>query len=318
MKKKIIYISGAESFEVQDVKDAFEEVRKTLKLGTDTLLFGVPVEEFAACADASDNVVMTDSVANTTEIPKIEETVAENIDVPEVVAQSPKKTTRKKQSVAQEVVVQEPVAQETVAHAQEQVVEDLTDVAVPILSVLSSNVSVAAQEDDVEVAQVLETDKQQKSKEEFVEQDDVSDEILTTGEPDLEPEDVADMVKDDMPADETEKTLEKLLETMTPLREDAQPEIKNEESDMDYLSDESDTTLESLASEFAENQDNLLPPKKSAQRSKIGKLKNILPFKKMKREDPGIMGDLFGWAGIAANDEEFTIPGFFTGVASKN
>ena len=37
----------------------------------------------------------------------------------------------------------------------------------------------------------------------------------------------------------------------------------------------------------------------------------------MKREDPGIMGDLFGWAGIAANDEEFTIPGFFTNAAAK-
>ena len=120
------------------------------------------------------------------------------------------------------------------------------------------------------------------------------------------------MINDDMPADETEKTLEELLETMEPLREDVQP--KNTEPDVD---NQSDTTLESLASEFVESQDNFLPQKKNTQRSKIGKLKNILPFKKLKREDPGIMGDLFGWAGIAANDEDFTIPGFFTGVASK-
>ncbi len=29
------------------------------------------------------------------------------------------------------------------------------------------------------------------------------------------------------------------------------------------------------------------------------------------------MGDLFGWAGVAANDEDFSIPGFFTTAASK-
>ena len=37
----------------------------------------------------------------------------------------------------------------------------------------------------------------------------------------------------------------------------------------------------------------------------------------MKRVDTGLMGDLFGWAGIAANDEDFTIPGFFTNAAAK-
>jgi hypothetical protein len=35
-------------------------------------------------------------------------------------------------------------------------------------------------------------------------------------------------------------------------------------------------------------------------------------LKKAKREDNSLMGDLFGWAGIAANDEDFSIPGFFT------
>jgi hypothetical protein len=37
-----------------------------------------------------------------------------------------------------------------------------------------------------------------------------------------------------------------------------------------------------------------------------------MPFKKAKRDDGGLMGDLFGWAGIAANDDDFSIPGFFT------
>ena len=72
-----------------------------------------------------------------------------------------------------------------------------------------------------------------------------------------------------------------------------------------------------MASEFAENQDKIVTPQKSQPQGKIGKLKNILPFKKAKRDDNGIMGDLFGWAGIAANDDDFTIPGFFANAAKK-
>ena len=35
-------------------------------------------------------------------------------------------------------------------------------------------------------------------------------------------------------------------------------------------------------------------------------------IRKAKNNDnSGLMGDLFGWAGVAANDEDFTIPGFF-------
>jgi hypothetical protein len=58
-------------------------------------------------------------------------------------------------------------------------------------------------------------------------------------------------------------------------------------------------------------------PTKPAGRGKIGKLKNILPFKKARHDDSGLMGDLFGWAGVAANDEDFTIPGFFTNATSN-
>ena len=101
---------------------------------------------------------------------------------------------------------------------------------------------------------------------------------------------------------------------MTPLQEDVIAPRKKKAAKVEQpteSSDETDATLESLASEFAENQDKVIGTKKGAERGKIGKLKNILPFKKMKRDDSGLMGDLFGWAGIAANDDDFTIPGFF-------
>ncbi|MBQ7185974.1 MAG: hypothetical protein IJR92_04175, partial [Alphaproteobacteria bacterium] len=107
--------------------------------------------------------------------------------------------------------------------------------------------------------------------------------------------------------------LEELLESMTPLQEDVQPEpIKSESVETGSQTDEIDITLENLASEFAEKEDKIVPQKKNSERGKIGKLKNILPFKKMKRDDSSLMGDLFGWAGVAANDDDFSMSGFFT------
>ncbi len=152
---------------------------------------------------------------------------------------------------------------------------------------------------------------------------------------------VDDMITDDAPTaapiDTDEKsTLEQLLEQMAPLREDKieeQPdaidnaddapvdtisEFDNTNIDDDMgISDDTDATLAQLASEFAENQDKITVPQKTEKVGKIGKLKNILPFKKARRDDNSLMGDLFGWAGVAANDEDFAMPGFFTGVASK-
>ncbi len=114
---------------------------------------------------------------------------------------------------------------------------------------------------------------------------------------------IREELTEDLPEPEEEKTLEKLFEKLTPLDAAVVAEVAEES--------ESDSVLAKLASEFAEVADDL-PEEKPA--SKIGKLKNILPFKKSKREEPGIMGDLFGWAGIAANDDEYSMPGFFSSV----
>ena len=64
-------------------------------------------------------------------------------------------------------------------------------------------------------------------------------------------------------------------------------------------------------------EDKIVVENKPETHGKIGKLKSILPFKKLKPQDNSLMGDLFGWAGIAANDEDFSIPGFFTPSASR-
>ena len=105
-------------------------------------------------------------------------------------------------------------------------------------------------------------------------------------------------------------------EQFRPLQEDIIEEPISETKTSQQEDISVDATLQQLASEFAEKQDKIASETKSSTRSKIGKLRNILPFKQSKHKDQGL-GDLFGWAGIAANDEDFSVPGFFTNVASK-
>jgi hypothetical protein len=235
MKKKIVYISGAEVFGADDVRAAFDEVRATLNLDADTILFGVPIDNLDA---------KTESVAD--------------------------EQTKPAASIEPEPVKEEPETQNTDSNV------------VPILSVLGAKATVETPEEPV-------------------------------------PEPIDDILDDEMPVATTEQTLEELLEKMTPLREDVHLETSDDEPSDSISETKSadDATLENLASEFAKVQDTIPAPKKTSERGKISKLKNILPFKKIKRDDSGLMGDLFGWAGIAANDDDFSMPGFFAGVASK-
>jgi len=98
--------------------------------------------------------------------------------------------------------------------------------------------------------------------------------------------------------------------------DELQPEDKDDIVPTTDEEENIDATLEQLATEFVQNQDKIAAENKTSSRSKIGKLRNILPFKPSKHKDQGL-GDLFGWAGLAANDEEFSVPGFFTNASSK-
>jgi len=285
MKKKIIYISGAEVFDVNDVRAAFEEVRNTLKLDSDTILFGVPVDNAESMGNASDVAENAEPAgAPMVELDESDADEFEPVDKEDVVDND---------SVNQEIV-------ETPADSENDAP------VVPILSVLATKEEILETasvevESEVPVAEIEEPVAEEEPIE--IEADEAE---------------IVDMINDEMPADSQEKTLEELLESMTPLHEEVAKPHKKQNKKIEPVDsgttetlDEIDATLENLASEFAENQDKVATPKKSSERGKIGKLKNILPFKKTKREDPGLMGDLFGWAGIAANDDDFTIPGFF-------
>lgn len=295
MKTKIIYISGGELFEMAQIRAAFEEVKSTLGLDKDTVLFGVPVDCDSAIEEVADNthetpVVVAEPVAemipDATEIPEIPE-------IPQVL-----------QEVSAEI-------------ATEDVSEIATEDApvVPILSVLATN------DEEIQPESVAEQD-------DITEISDVTEPVVDIVEPvTAEPEEILfvsetvsvdDIADDDTPDIPMEKTLEQLLESMTPLREDITPkediaDSENVFEDTTVLdASDTDATLAQLASEFALTEDKIAPAPRAETSGKIGKLKNILPFKKAKREDNSLMGDLFGWAGIAANDEDFSIPGFFT------
>ena len=84
MKTKIIYISGSEIFNINDIHAAFEEVREALQLGPDTVLFGVPVDKedagFATTTKTTQEVVQ-DAVIE----PEVQEEPVEIIESVETV-----------------------------------------------------------------------------------------------------------------------------------------------------------------------------------------------------------------------------------------
>lgn len=320
MKTKIIYISGNELFEMTDIRAAFEEVRATLGLDKDTILFGVPVD--------MDDALPAESVAN--DVEQMTECIAtvEEIDAPEPQISQP------------EVAINTDVVA-TTDDATNNTEND--EKIIPILSVLG-----ATAEPDTECEQPITMEEPVTTTDEVCTDDapenevapeTVAEETVTPvvdndiaqiapeiGDADsVEEISIGDMINDEVPVAETKKTLEELLESMKPLREEATPttteDIEETDSADDFVAmdtDDTDATLAQLASEFAENEDKIVASPKPETHGKIGKLKNILPFKKAKRDEGSLMGDLFGWAGIAANDDDFAMPGFFSAAGQKN
>lgn len=317
MKTKIIYISGNELFDMADIRGAFEEVRTALSLGSDTILFGVPVDNDDAFVEQNVPQAKNESVANVetaetiVDIAPIQSakivpiTRAAKEPVPEPAPEPEEIDEIQDIEPNENIDLDEPIEinDEQIDVEPDSGTENNDDHVIPILSVLGSD-SAEPTDTDTEIEPIVEND---------------SAEIAETKE--TETVTISDMIADDVPTAEPEKTLEELLERITPLGEDAEKQIApdNEPTQPETKKtatktkpdDDTDATLEKLATEFFENQDKIGVPEKPASRSKMGKLKNFIPFKPKKHEENSLMGDLFGWAGVAANDEDFTIPGFF-------
>lgn len=319
MKTKIIYISGNEVFEMAQIRAAFEEVRSALGLDNDTILFGVPVDADNALANTTTETTVVQDTAQITETIEVCE---------EIIEPAPEITQIISEVIEQEIpteivaeIIPEPVQD---IQPEPDIIEEKTEPeaepVIPILSILSTNDDVPEQ-----IAETSEPEIDAVAEATTIEQPEIDNtDTLTVS--------IDDIVTDEVPDMEHEKTLEELLESMEPLGEDETPELNTasepttettatEDSDFsismtDDVAD-TDATLAQLASEFAQSQDKIPNAPKPSGNGKIGKLKNILPFKKAKRDDSGLMGDLFGWAGIAANDEDFSIPGFFTSAGGQ-
>lgn len=357
MKTKIIYISGNEVFDMADIRAAFDEVRSTLGLGKDTVMFGVPVDsdDALATSKAADTNVVTEATTSQEEMPIETQTVIESTIVDDI-EESTQKTTKEAptEKIVEPEVKAEPeiknikksAAKKTRTRTKEKISEPAAEIEqpknadeekiIPILSILAAKKETIEDEagnNTVIEPEVVEEIPEESDEEEISEVHEIADINISE---EFSPEDaqidethshaIADMITDDAPEAPVEKTLEQLLESMTPLREDVIEDTEDfidddnlsiEEAEDAVAEDDTDATLEQLAAEFAENQDKIPAQPKIENHSKIGKLKNILPFKKAKRDDSGLMGDLFGWAGVAANDDDFAIPGFFTNAASK-
>lgn len=329
MKTKIIYISGNEAFDMADIRAAFEEVRNTLGLGRDTVMFGVPVDDDVFsdvntnCKDEhkekTQNVQEECNIKETKILESAPEQISETESEKEnQISENIKKTSRKTVNKKSHATAKENIAADNVTENNEQ-----SEKIIPILSILA-----AQKESQAEELNSVATAEDEVITDENKAQNDTHNINIQTEDDDINNDTIADMVTDEAPEEPIEKTLEQLLESMTPLREDTTEEHTYDASDeadnsfideekQSVIEDETDATLEQLAAEFAENEDKIPTQQKIEAHSKIGKLKNILPFKKAKRDDAGLMGDLFGWAGIAANDDDFSIPGFFTNAAQK-
>lgn len=309
MKTKIIYISGDDKFNISDIRAAFNEIRTALNLDNDTVLFGVPVDTDDALNNEFQAIKPIDSVPINPE-PVVQDVIEEPI--PEPVKSEVKKHGRKK-AIMTEV---EPESETKVENTSDEKV-------IPILSVLGNNESVSESTDTTEHTETVPESNI------IVEHTVSEDDGVITEADTITVQKIISEPSEPTEIESSEKTLEELLESMKPLDSEIEDTCSDDYADDEQTATEEpvvdtpdtnieDITLQQLATEFIENQDKIENTTKPSSKSKIGKLKNILPFSKQKQhDDTGLMGDLFGWAGFAANDEEFSMPGFFGGATKK-
>jgi hypothetical protein len=293
MKTKIIYISGSEIFDMADIRAAFDEVRLTLNLDKDTVLFGVPVDnDDAGLSQNTDNEVKEEQQIETIEEVKEESNIQIQEAEPEieqeiVVEPTPKKRGRPRKQVV-EVEEEKTKTEEEVEEENKEAEEvEIDEKIIPILSMLSND--------------------ENKEEEQTTETSDEEEIVIEENNENIIDEEFENLDEGVDIEDEAEPDIEKLLSAMTPLGEDLSSNVKEETEEPENV----DATLEQLATEYVQNQDKIKTNTKSSSRGRFSSLTDILPFKPKKQREP-LSGDLFSWGGLAANDEEFSVPGFFT------
>lgn len=276
MKTKIVYISGGEIFNPKEIQCALDEIRQMMNLAPDIVIFGIPVDN------------------------NIESVVVENLDV-EIEPETP------------EIIIEnDPV--ETVIEIPENIPQ-INHSNAPILSVLGN---IQSEPEMVEIADDFENIQTPVTEEIKIENETV---ILEQKSESVELKIIKQEITfDDEPSEfladffagkpEEKKTLEQIFDGLESLKEEKRVDISSPVGvKQSPVIEDMDATLSKMAEEFMAVKDNI--PDVPVKNGKLGKLKNVLPFKKAKKEEPSLIGDLFGWAGIAANDDDFASGGLF-------
>ncbi len=357
MKTKIIYISNNKTFNALEIQAAFDEVRKTLALPADTVIFGVPLEDEIVSTTAIDtdetlettpddiNIDMAETESENEVIEHIQtatqyEEAAESndetanfpilekdeinsdIDIIKIFADSDDMPQSEPEIVdfaiidEEEVIEEIPEIIEPVQSFDDENEVDDEDKVIPILSILSGNNSNASDIAD----DIIDTDEIIKD---FDDSDDIAEAFIAeTGDED----NFADL-PEYIPA---ENSIESIFEKMRPLQDDSQNVTKTEQPEKEVISVTKHESVESVVSEILKDNENNINKNlkklateyqkseknietKSESGGKIGRLKNILPFKKSRQSESGAgaLSSLFDWAGVAANDDDFSIPSYF-------
>jgi hypothetical protein len=218
MKTKIIYISGGELFEMSQVRAAFDEVRNTLGLGKDTVLFGVPVDSDSALAD-------TQSTHDTEPVAAVAESELKNEPVePEIPAIIDEDSDEILDTEIIEPIMTDDDADEIIDSVTDEitdeiaddVIEDTSDVdtVIPILSVLGGSTSTDAISEPQEVPATVHIEQTDiiATPDETVSISDIhiDTEIIepvAEDDTDVVSTTIGDMLNDDAPVSNAEKTL---------------------------------------------------------------------------------------------------------------
>ena len=296
MKTKIIYISGNEVFEMAEIRAAFEEVRTALGLSNDTILFGVPVDCDCALATpvAAPHIKTVEPVTEPVPeiIPDVVVETAENIpvesaapvvesalEIESVVDVTPEPESEPESEPEKVIPILSILSVQEDSDPEPELIEPVADEATKELAAEELAAEAAAEvADDVAPA----TEPVQEVVETAVISDVSIDDVFPVSDDatddDATPVTIGDMVADQAPVAPMEKTLEQLLESMTPLREDVQTiDTTDTEPDITdvFDADDADATLARLANEFADTQDKIPAAPRSEGQSKIGKLKDF-------------------------------------------
>ena len=130
MKTKIIYISGNEVFDMNDIRAAFEEVRNTLGLDKNTILFGVPVDSDSAFSLNETQKNTPDNTVKTSDKEKLSDEINDS-ETP--IEKKLKETAKKTQTRSTVKNIDSEISSSSNVSKEESVKEKV----VPILSVLS-------------------------------------------------------------------------------------------------------------------------------------------------------------------------------------